>query len=245
MRVLLLGGTAEARALAAALHPRVEVVSSLAGRVSEPRLPVGELRVGGFGGVDGLVAYLGAERIAAMVDATHPFAAGISANAAAASAACGVPLLSLRRPGWQAGKGDDWRWVASVPEAATRADELARRVFVTTGRGDLAGFAGVRAWCLIRCVEPPEPPLPARHSVLLDRGPYTHEGELGLLREHGIEALVTKDSGGAHTAAKLSAARARGIPVIVVTRPRAPDGVPDVSTVDDAVRWVLDRAGAC
>lgn len=235
--VLVLGGTAEGRALAEELVGGVRVVSSLAGRVSAPRLPAGEVRVGGFGGVAGLVGCLRAERVSAVVDATHPFAGGITANAAEACRVAGVPLLVLRRPGWAQQAGDDWTWVDSLAEAAAAVGE--RRAFITTGRQGLGAFRGGVA----RTVDPPEPPVPGV-AVLLDRGPYTVAGEVALMREHGIEVLVTKDSGGPMTAAKLAAARELGIPVVVVRRPPLPDGVEVVGTVAEAVEWVSRGSGA-
>ncbi|AXB49205.1 cobalt-precorrin-6A reductase [Amycolatopsis albispora] len=238
----MLGGTAEARALAAALSERgVPVVSSLAGRVARPRLPVGEVRVGGFGGPDGLAAWLAEQRVGTVVDATHPFAERISASAVAATRTAGVPLLRLERPGWQASPGDDWHWTASLPEAAGLLPELGRRVFLTSGRQGLPAFAHLDdLWFLIRCVDPPEPPLPRRHELLLSRGPYQVEAEIGLLRTHRIEVLVTKDSGGSMTAAKLTAARELGLPVVLVRRP-APAGAPETVTSVDAVLARLPR----
>jgi precorrin-6A/cobalt-precorrin-6A reductase len=240
--VAILGGTGEARRLAERLagRPGLRVISTLAGRVREPRLPAGEVRVGGFGGPDGLAAWLRAERVDAVVDATHPFAERISHSAAAAARAAGVPVLLLRRPGWTAGDGDDWRWVGSLDEAA--ANLPGERVFLTTGRQGLAAFAGRPEWFLVRCVDPPQPPLPQRMHLLLSRGPYTVDGELDLVRAHRVDVVVTKDSGGAATAAKLTAARTLRLPVVVVRRPPAPD-VPVVATVDEAVSW-LDTTGA-
>jgi precorrin-6A/cobalt-precorrin-6A reductase len=238
-RVLILGGTAEARELAAALHARgVPVTSSLAGRVSRPRLPAGEVRIGGFGGPEAMARWLLEEEIGCVVDATHPFAERISASAAAACASAGVRLLRLERPGWEERPGDRWHWAADLGEAAELAPRLGRRVLLTTGRQGLAEFAGVdSAWFLIRCVEPPDPPLPPDSEILLDRGPYRLEGELELIDRHGIDLVVTKDSGGAHTSAKLDAARERGLAVIVVRRPPRPE-LPAVPTVADALGWV-------
>jgi precorrin-6A/cobalt-precorrin-6A reductase len=239
-RVLILGGTAEARALAAELaaDPGVRVVSSLAGRVTNPCLPVGEVREGGFGGPEGLAAWLVAEGIDAVVDATHPFAARMTATAAEVSASTGVPLLVLRRPGWQEGPGDAWQRVGSLQAAADRLTGSVR-VFLTTGRRSLPVFSGLAGvWLLARSVDPPEPPVPANVHVLLDRGPYTVEGELALIREHRLDVLVTKDSGGQLTTAKLTAARRLGLPVIMVNRPPLPAGVRLVDTVAAAVEWV-------
>jgi precorrin-6A/cobalt-precorrin-6A reductase len=242
-RVLILGGTGEARDLAAALAADgVPVISSLAGRVGAPRLPQGEVRVGGFGGPEALARWLAEQAIAAVVDATHPFAERISRSAAAACATAGVPLLRLERPGWSERPGDDWRWVDDTAGAAAAIPGLGRRVFLTTGRQGLAAFAGVpEAWFLVRCIDPPDPPLPPRCEVLLDRGPYTLEGELGLLDAHAIDLLVTKDSGGPLTAAKLDAARARSIPVIVVRRPPRPEAEA-VADMEGAIAWLRVRA---
>lgn len=237
-RLLILGGTIEARLLATALHPEHEVTTSLAGRVRAPVPPPGRIRIGGFGGVDGLTGYLRDARIDALVDATHPFAAAMTTHAAAAAAVAGVPLLVLRRPGFTAVDGDRWVVVDSLPAAAAALPELGQRVFLTTGRTGLAAFAGSPLWFLVRSVDPPRPPVPARMRVLLDRGPFTLDGERALLREHRIDVLVTKDSGGSMTQAKLVAAREAGIPVVVQRRPPLPDGLTTVATVDEAVGWV-------
>jgi precorrin-6A/cobalt-precorrin-6A reductase len=237
VRVLVLGGTAEARALAAALYERnVPFVSSLAGRVSNPAFPVGEVRIGGFGGMEGLARYLRDERITHVVDATHPFAATITEHAVAVAAAT-VPLVVLRRPGWKARPDDRWRRVPSVTAAAERVTAgPSGTVFLTTGRRDLAAFAGDE-WhdYLVRTVDPPEGPTPPRMTLLLDRGPYTVDGELALMRRHDVRVLVTKDSGGALTVAKLAAARELDVPVIMVDRPPLPAGVPAVTTVEEAL----------
>ncbi|MET9406478.1 cobalt-precorrin-6A reductase [Streptomyces sp. NPDC002935] len=231
--VLLLGGTTEARELAAELaaRPGVRVTTSLAGRVSRPGALEGEVRTGGFGGADGLARWLSEHRVDAVVDATHPFASGITANAARAAAATGIPAVVLRRPGWRPGPGDRWHPVDSLAEAAALLPELGRRVFLTTGRLGLAAFADLaQLHFLVRSVEAPEPPLPPDTEVLLARGPFTLDDEKALLRGHRIDVLVTKDSGGAATAAKLTAARDLGLPVVVVRRPPLPK---DVSAVPD------------
>ncbi|MDQ3434533.1 MAG: cobalt-precorrin-6A reductase [Actinomycetota bacterium] len=242
-RILILGGTAEARELAAELHGRGrEVITSLAGRVARPRLPVGEVRIGGFGGPDAHAAWLLSNEIAAVVDATHPFAERISASAAQAAEQGGFPHLRLERPGWTEGPGDRWHWVNGLDEAAARVSELGSRVLLTTGRQGLAAFAGVSdVWFFIRCVDPPDDPLPRRCEVLLDRGPYTLEGELALIDDRDIDVVVTKDSGGDHTRAKLDAARARGLPVIVVRRPPRPE-VETAAGADEVVAWVTATA---
>jgi precorrin-6A/cobalt-precorrin-6A reductase len=230
--------------LAAAVHAAGgrRVVSSLAGRVSHPLLPAGEVRLGGFGGPDGLTAWMRAEGVTAVVDATHPFAARISASAVAAARAVGTPLLVLRRPGWQPQPGDDWTRVPDVPAAAAALVARAGPVFLTTGRGGLAHFATLPHRFVIRTVDPPDPPLPAHAVLVQSRGPYRLEDERALLTGHGIRVLVTKDSGGQMTSAKLVAARELGVPVVMVDRPPLPD--PSVPTVADpaaALAWVLAR----
>jgi precorrin-6A/cobalt-precorrin-6A reductase len=237
MRVLLLGGTSEARALAKALHPQVDIVSSLAGRVPDPALPVGPVRIGGFGGVDGLRRWLRDECIDAVVDATHPFAATMTAHAAKACSELRIPHLVLARPAWT--PGDAIVVASDVKAAETVATQRYSRVFLTTGRSGVHAFTGSDAWFLIRAVTAPDPAaLPRRHQVLLSRGPYRYDGELALLREHRIDALVTKNSGGAMTRAKLDAAAALDIPVVMVARPPLPSGVAAVGTVDEAADWV-------
>jgi precorrin-6A/cobalt-precorrin-6A reductase len=243
--VLVLGGTAEARRLAAALNqdPRFTVTSSLAGRVAVPRLPCGDVRIGGFGGADGLLAWLRGHRIDAVVDATHPFAARMTANAVAATGAAGVPLLVLRRPAWTPGPGDRWHHVPDAAAAAALLPELGTRAFLALGSGDVAAFAGLDMWFLLRAVDPPPPPLPPRHHVVLARGPFTADAERALLREHRIDVLVARDSGGDLTAAKLVAARELGLPVVLLARPPAPDA-PTVATVEEAVAWLAAARSA-
>lgn len=240
--VLVLGGTTEARELAASLaaRPGVRVTTSLAGRVSRPGAVDGDVRIGGFGGAEGLAAWLREHEADAVVDATHPFATAITANAARAAAATGIPAVVLRRPGWRPGPGDRWHPADSLAEAAALLPPLGRRVFLTTGRLGLAAFAALtEPHFLVRSVEAPEPPLPPHTDVLLARGPFTFDTERALLREHRIDVLVTKDSGGEATAAKLVAARELGLPVVVVRRPPLPEGV---AAVPD-VRGVLARLG--
>ncbi|MFF4833355.1 cobalt-precorrin-6A reductase [Streptomyces sp. NPDC001315] len=240
--ILVLGGSAEARRLAAGLaaRPGVRVTTSLAGRVSQPAALEGDVRVGGFGGADGLAAWLREHQVDAVADATHPFAAGITANAARATAATGLPLVVLRRPGWQPGPGDRWHPVASLDAAAELLPRIGRRVLLTTGRLGLAAFARLtELHFVVRSVEPPEPPMPPDTEVLLARGPFTVADESALLRAHRVDVVVTKDSGGEATAAKLTAARELGLPVVVIRRPALPEGV---TTVPD-VAGVLDRLG--
>ncbi|MFF7965320.1 cobalt-precorrin-6A reductase [Streptomyces sp. NPDC007903] len=247
--VLILGGTTESRHLAAALatRPGVRVTTSLAGRVRRPGAVDGEVRVGGFGGVAGLADWLRAHRVTALVDATHPFAERITANAVEAARVAGVPHAVLRRPGWDL--DDDWYPVASLEEAARTVPRLGQRVFLSTGRLGLAAFASLtETQFVVRSVEPPEPPLPPRCELVLARGPFTLADELDLLRTHRIDVLVTKDSGGAATAPKLAAARSLSLPVVVVRRPEPPSGVralPDVDGVLDWLAGVIPPEGAC
>lgn len=242
--VLILGGTGEARELAAMLDAEdIPVVSSLAGRVTSPRLPVGAVRVGGFGGVDGLRQWLRDNGIRVVVDATHPFASGISANAVAATRAGGPPLLRLCRAPWSPDVGDSWVRFTHMADAARHLDGRPARVFLTTGRQDVDVFADISsAWFLIRVVDPPQTRMPPAHTLLRSRGPYRPADELDLMREHRIDVLVTKNSGGDMTRAKLDAARELGIEVVMVDRPDVPDvpAVADVRAAVDRVRGLLD-----
>lgn len=238
MTVLVLGGTAEARSLAALLVDQgVPVVSSLAGRVARPRLPVGSVRVGGFGGIDGLSAYLQENSVRAVVDATHPFAAVISANAHAACEAAGVPLLRLERPGWESGR---WHWVDDNAAAASLTQRLGARPLLTVGRQGLDAYAGPlgELATLARVVDPPEIAIPEAWTVVEDRGPYDFDSERALFEQHRADVLVTKDSGGTWTRPKLDVADELGVPVVIVRRPPSPPGVRVVSTPAEAAAWV-------
>ena len=237
MRVLLLGGTAEGRALAKTLYPQVDIISSLAGRVPDPALPVGPVRIGGFGGVDGLRRWLEGESIDAVVDATHPFAATMTAHAAEVCAELRMPHLVLARAAWA--PGDALVVESDTAAAETVARQGYSRVFLTTGRSGVKAFADGDAWFLIRAVTAPDGALlPRHHQLLLSRGPYHYDDEFALLRTHRIDALVTKNSGGDMTRAKLDAAAALGIPVVMVARPQLPAGVTAVGSVDEAAEWV-------
>lgn len=244
MTVLLLGGTGEARALAIALDAEdIDFVSSLAGRVSRPRLPVGNVRVGGFGGIEGLAGYLRENDITAVVDATHPFATTISANAVRACAEFVVPLLRFARPGWEdLPCADQWHWVESHEEAAETAARLGSRILLTTGRQLLDLFVQPLKACdvLARVVDPVDLDLPESWQVVLDRGPYSFDGERSLMRHHRIDVLVTKDSGGDYTKGKLDAAHELGVAVVIVRRPNWDIGEQGqlVSDVDAAVQWL-------
>lgn len=237
-RVLLLGGTSEARELASLLTGAgICVTSSLAGRVAQPRLPVGDVRIGGFGGVAGLRAALSEYDL--VVDATHPFARGMSANAAKACAAEGVGLLRLERQGWEPIEG--WHYAADHEHAGALAASLGGRPFVTVGRQELARFVPAlgKLPVLARVVDAPSFELPASWRLLTSRGPYTRAGELTVMSEHRTDVLITKDSGGTYTRAKLDAAASLGVPVVVVRRPDYNDGVETVSDTEAALAWVL------
>ncbi|MER5732761.1 cobalt-precorrin-6A reductase [Streptomyces sp. NPDC002138] len=245
--VLILGGTTEARRLAELLaaepEPGLTVTTSLAGRVTNPVLPPGASRIGGFGGPQGLATWLHTHAVDAVVDATHPFAERMSFNAATACATAGVPLLALRRPAWTPAPGDDWHHVPTLAAAAAALPALGSRAFLTTGRTDLAAFAHLDGtWFLARSVDAPTAPLPWQTHVLLARGPFTLDGERELIREHRIDVLVTKASGGSATAPKLAAAREAGIPVLVVDRPPVPRGVPAAVSPEAAAAWLRARS---
>lgn len=241
MTILLLGGTTEARQLAELLlTDGVPAITSLAGDVAELRLPPGEVRVGGFGGVAGLVSYLREHEVSAVVDATHPFAATMTAHAVAACAQAGVPLVRLSRPSWS-GRPDaaGWHWVDSAAEARSVAGTLGERVFLAIGRQSLAEFADWdNRFVLARVIDPPHMAIPASWTVLRARGPFRTEDELDLLRGYGIDVLVTKDSGGP-TDAKLEAAGHLGIAVVCQCRPASPEGLDEVATADEAHDWLV------
>ncbi|MFO1097450.1 MAG: cobalt-precorrin-6A reductase [Xanthobacteraceae bacterium] len=242
--VLILGGTTEARRLAERLAGRSDlcVTLSLAGRTAAPAaLPV-PVRSGGFGGVAGLADYLMAERIDALIDATHPYAAVISGNAAQAARSANVPLLAFRRPAWARREGDRWTEVADVNAAVEALGEKPRRVFLALGRKEVAPFAQApQHHYLVRSVDPIDPPLAVPHAeYILARGPFGEDDERTLLTTRGIEVIVSKNSGGSATYGKIAAARALGIDVIVLRRLELPEA-PSAETVDAALAW-LDHA---
>ena len=239
-RVLVLGGTVEARQLADRIGPTA--VYSLAGRTAQPRLPHCEVRVGPFGGADGLVQYLRAGAIAAVVDATHPFADQMPGHAVAACDAAGVPRLKLVRAPWHPAPGDRWRSVADAAAAANVVKD-SDRVFLAIGIQELAAFSEIEdVLFLVRTVEEPGGPLPLRaYRHIAGRGPFKLADERALLARYQIDTIVCKNSGGDGTYAKLAAARELGIQVIMIARPAQPEGT-TVATVEDALTW-LERMG--
>jgi precorrin-6A/cobalt-precorrin-6A reductase len=243
-RILILGGTTQARRLAESLGTRADmaVTVSLAGRTTAPAAQGVPVRIGGFGGAEGLARYLTTERVDALIDATHPYAAIISANAAAAAVATRVPLLALRRPPWAPLPDDRWIEVADAAAAVEALGETPRRVFLTLGKTEIVIFARApQHHYLVRSVEPVDPPLPVPHaSYITGRGPFTEADDRTLLITHAIDVVVAKNSGGSATYGKIAAARVLGLPVILLRRPALPE-VTSVETVEDVVVW-LDHA---
>ena len=242
MHLLILGGTSEAAALArqAVARPGLTVTTSLAGETRTPARLKGAVRGGGFGGADGMADYLRQARVDLVVDATHPFAAVISHNAAKACLAVGLAHVHLVRPPWVHDKGDTW---IEVDDMAQAAQEVAgRRAFLTIGRVELGRFAEVEdAWFLVRVIDPPaEPPPLANCRVIQGRPPFTVEDERALMADHKIDVVVSKNSGGAATYAKIAAARALGLPVVMVRRPPPPAG-PLVASVEETLDWLADH----
>lgn len=237
MRILLLGGTGEARTLARVLADRHDVISSLAGRLNMPELPAGQVRIGGFGGVDGLVNWLRENAIDAVVDATHPFAAAITANAVTATRRMGVPLLVLRRPQWEPSESDRWDVVDDLAAARAQAESYGTPVFLTVGRQELATFATLPV-AVARVIDPPGFEIPGDWVLIQQRGPFTVAEEREVMLRYGIGVLVTKNSGGEQTSAKLAAAQQLGVPVVMVRRPLLPRGTVSVASVSEAAQWV-------
>jgi precorrin-6A/cobalt-precorrin-6A reductase len=240
-RILILGGTTEARRLAERLSPRTDlaVTLSLAGRTSNPIPHPVPLRIGGFGGPQGLAEYLATERVDRLIDATHPYAAVMSVNAAHAAKLSGVPLLALRRTAWRPVAGDRWTEVADTGAAARALGAAPRRVFLALGRNEIAAFGSApQHFYLVRSVDAVEPPLAVPHSTYIRaRGPFREEDDRALLAAHRIDVVISKNSGGDAAYGKIAAARALGIDVILLRRPALPD-VPAVETIDDAVAWL-------
>ncbi|MEH2363229.1 cobalt-precorrin-6A reductase [Nostoc sp.] len=244
MRVLILGGTGDAAELATrvATIQGLEAITSLAGRTRKPSVPLGDLRVGGFGGVAGLASYLRGEEIDLLIDATHPFATQISFNAADAATEVGVPRLMLIRPPWEKLSSDRWIEVDSVEAAAASVANQAHRVFLTVGRQELAAFAHLeKIWFLMRMIDPPsDDALVPPGMILCDRGPFSLNNERQILIDHNIDTIVSKNSGGDATKPKIIAARELDVKVVMVNRPAIPPGE-QVTDVDGALAWLFDK----
>jgi len=243
-RVLILGGTTEARRLGERLAKRgdLDVTLSLAGRTASPVPHAVPLRIGGFGGAAGLADYLKSERIAALIDATHPYASAISQNAVAAAHQAGVPFMTLHRPPWTVVAGDRWTSVDDASAAVRAIGEQSRRVFIALGRNELGALAGApQHFYLVRSVDPVDPPLPLPHvRYVTARGPFSEADDRDLMMTHNIDVVIAKNSGGSAAYGKIAAARALGIDVVLLRRPEAP-AAPAVETIDDAIVW-LDHA---
>jgi precorrin-6A/cobalt-precorrin-6A reductase len=241
VRILILGGTTQASQLARALAARADIkpLLSLAGRTQNPLPAPIPSRTGGFGGVEGLVAFLRAEKIDALIDATHPFAAQMSAHAREASAQAGVPLMVFSRPPWTPGEGDNWTEVARMDDAVAALGAKPRRVFLTQGRLQLAAFAAApEHFYLVRAIdEPAELALLPNRQFVSARGPFALQDELALMREQKIEILVSKNSGGEAASAKMLAARMLGVQVVMVARPPAAAAT-EVFQLEDVLRWI-------
>ena len=243
-RILILGGTTEARELGRELAGRddVEVILSLAGRTASPLAQAVAVRCGGFGGIAGLTKYMRDHEIGALIDATHPFAATMSAHALAAAAQTNTPMIALCRPAWSRVAGDRWTEVGSINEAVAALGVMPRRVFLALGRQELAPFASApQHHYLIRSVDPVDPPLPVPSAqYILARGPFEEDKERALLLAHAVDVVAAKNSGGLATYGKIAAARGLGIPVILVQRPPAAAG-PRAASVGEVLAW-LDHA---
>jgi precorrin-6A/cobalt-precorrin-6A reductase len=244
MRVLILGGTSDARELAArvATIQGIEAITSLAGRTREPTTPLGELRIGGFGGVAGLAKYLRQMKIDVLIDATHPFANQIAFNAADAATEVNIPCLKLMRRPWKKVEGDRWIEVDNVNAAAAALVNQAQRVFLTIGRQEIAAFAHLQdIWFLMRMIDPPEANAVVPPGIILcDRGPFVLHHERAILINYNIDTIVSKNSGGDDTYAKIVAARELGLQVVIVNRPVTPAGE-QVTNVDDALLWLSQK----
>ncbi|MHB1796214.1 MAG: cobalt-precorrin-6A reductase [Acidobacteriaceae bacterium] len=236
-RVLILGGTSEASEIAKRLAARsdVTVISSLAGRVSQPRLPAGIVRVGGFGGVAGLISYLVNENIGVVIDATHPFASRISGNAELACNTLSLPLIAFERPPWKPQELDLWRTVPDVQAAASMSNHEGSRVFLSIGRQELGAFSDcIDAWFLVRAIDEPADKMPAKSKLILQRGPFHLDDELQLFRNESISLIVSKNSGGTATYSKIEAARVLRIPVVMIDRPLK-HTIPTVARPEDVL----------
>ncbi|MGY3610324.1 MULTISPECIES: cobalt-precorrin-6A reductase [unclassified Bradyrhizobium] len=242
-RALVLGGTTDASLLAAEIaRAGFYAIYSYGGRTRAPAEQPLPIRIGGFGGPPGLADYIRQEGITHVVDATHPFAAEMSRNAVAACAATGTPLLALERASWTKVPGDNWIEVADIASAVAALPESRARVFLAIGRQHIAPFAAKpqHAYTL-RFVDPPESALPFDANVIVSRGPFTLEGELEMMRQRGIAWIVARNSGGDGARAKIDAARALGLPVMMLSRPQLPDRL-RVKSVAEVMQWLGHRA---
>jgi precorrin-6A/cobalt-precorrin-6A reductase len=244
--ILILGGTSEARQLAGRLTARSDVVVklSLAGRTENPAAQPVPTRIGGFGGAEGLARYLHEQHVDLLIDATHPYAARISANAAKAAERTGTTVLALRRPGWEPAEGDRWAMVDTVADAVAALGAKPRRVFLALGRQEVAAFeAAPQHHYLVRSVDPVEPPLNVPDATyILARGPFAEVDERALLVAHGVDVVVSKNSGGTTTYGKIAAARSLGVEVVMIRRPALPQ-VLSAETVEELVRMIDHHLG--
>jgi precorrin-6A/cobalt-precorrin-6A reductase len=242
-KLLILGGTGDAHQLATATQhiSGLTVISSLAGRTQQPILPSGQVRVGGFGGEQGLIDYLRDQGIDLVIDATHPFARQISENASGAALACGIPFLVLERSAWQQHPGDNWLEVADHQSAAELLPSLGQRIFLTIGRQELGFYAHLQdLWFLMRSIDPPDPITMPPGKLLLAKGPFDLHSERDLLLKYQIQTIVTKNSGGSATYAKIVAAQELGLPIVMIQRPTAPPG-DRANTLEQAIKWLQNR----
>ncbi len=244
MRILLLGGTTEASQMAKTLAAEgLDAVFSYAGRTTKPVAQPLRTRIGGFGGVEGLTTYLSAENITRVIDATHPFAAGMSRNAHAACRRANVPLIRLERPAWAPAEGDRWTSLPSIEDVPDALPDTPSRIFLAIGKQQIGLFAAKpQHHYLLRLVDQPEAGLPLPDTaVVIARGPFDIAGDVALMREHRITHVVAKNSGGQGARAKLDAARTLGLPVLMAQRPVLPSG--DVaSTAEDVLHWLAHEA---
>jgi precorrin-6A/cobalt-precorrin-6A reductase len=241
MNILILGGTSEASTLASLLAERsIPAIYSYAGRVSTPKPQPLPTRVGGFGGVAGLVDYLKQAGITHLIDATHPFAEQMSRHALASAAQCDIPLMAFTRPAWQPQPGDHWTHAASIDEAVDQLDGPPQRIMLAIGRQHLEAFAAMpQHHYVLRLVDHPEQPIPLPHqTITVARGPFTKAGDLALLKDHDVERLVCKNAGGDGAVSKLTAARTLGLPVVMIERPGLPSRR-ECHTADDVLAWLL------
>jgi precorrin-6A/cobalt-precorrin-6A reductase len=242
-KLLILGGTGDALRLAEMVQqmPGLMVISSLAGRTQQPALPIGQIRTGGFGGKQGLVDYLRSSQIDFLIDATHPFARKITVNAAGAALACGMPFLVLTRSAWSATSDDHWIEVANHQAAAQLLPQLGQRIFLTIGRQELNFYAHLQdLWFLMRSIDLPDLPQMPPGEILLAKGPFDLNSERELLLQYRIQAIVSKNSGGEATYAKILAARELGLPIVMIQRPATPTGE-QTNTVKQAIEWLQNQ----